>query len=97
MATLNQFSANPTTVPPGGASTVTITFNVTPPQSDLTADLTVYENGEQRGQVLGVVLQGQPGEPVPTVTLGATGSGWELRTTAGVLAALGNNQFSLTR
>lgn len=97
MATIQSVTASPNPAPAGQPSRIQVNFNLAAAVSDLTADVTVYENGAPRGSAAGVVLKGTPAETAPNVTVGSTGVGWEIRTSAGTLSALGGGAFNLTR
>lgn len=81
-------TANPSSVPPGGSSTITVGFAV---QAGEVNDVVLYQDGAERAR--GTVTFA--GEAVPVVSLGSTNTGWELRAPGGTLTALGNNTFRL--
>lgn len=95
MATLNALTEAPNPVPSGTTGTITVTFNTNPGTPDQTADISIYDNGTLVNSASAVVLKGVPAETTPTVALGSTNTGWELRTTSGVLTSLGSNTFSI--
>lgn len=96
MATLNTpLTVSPSPVPNGSVGTIVLTFTTNPGTPNLTANISVYDNGALIASAPAVVLNGVPAEATPTVTAGSTGTGWEIRTTAGVLASTGNNTFTI--
>ena len=95
MATLNPIQESPNPVPSGQVGTITLTFQTNPGTSDLTANISVFNGGTLVASAAAVTLKGTPGEATPVVTMGSTNNGWEIRTDQGILAALGNNQFSI--
>lgn len=97
MATLTSFVESPNPVPSGSTGNISLTFTTAPPQGNLTADISVFENGIFRGNATGVVLSGSVAEVTPDVQIGATNTGWEIRTTQGVLKRVSQNQFTISR
>ena len=96
MATLNPIQESPNPVPAGSSGTISLTFQTDPGTPDETADLTVYKDGVVQQTATGIVLKGRPAEATPVVQAGSSNVGWEIRTTQGALAPLGNNQFSIS-
>lgn len=97
MATLTAVNESPNPVPSGSTGNISLTFNTTPAQGNLTADITVYNNGVVAGGATGVVLNGSAAEPTPDVQVSSTNTGWEIRTSQGVLRRVGQNQFTIGR
>ncbi len=95
MATLNPIQESPNPVPSGSVGTITLTFTVNPGTPDLTANLNVYDNGVVIASSAAITLKGVPAEATPVVSMGSTNTGWEIRTSQGILASLGNNQFTI--
>lgn len=94
MAAVQSVTANPTSVPAGSSSTVTVAFTTNPGTPSRVAHVVVLLDGGQQGTA-DVTLQGVPAEATPVVQIGSTGTGWEVRTDAGSLTAQGGNRFSL--
>lgn len=94
MATLTSLTASSQTVP----STLTATFSVAGGTPAVTANVTVLLDGVVKGTASNIqVAPAVPGESTPVVSLGNTNSGWEIRTTAGVLRGGSvQNQFVLS-
>lgn len=97
MATLASFNESPNPVPAGSTGNINLTFNVSPAQGNLTADITVYNNGVVAGGATGINLNGTAAEPTPDTQIAATNTGWEIRTTQGVLRRVAQNQFTIGR
>lgn len=96
MATVNQFTATPNPAPSGQASRVTVTFNTAPAEADWATTITLtFANGTQA--TIPATLTGKPAESTPDVQVGATGVGWEIRTSLGILRRVSQNVFDLTR
>lgn len=96
MATLNPIQETPNPVPDGSTGTISLSFQTDPGTPDETADITIMLNGIVQQSASAVVLTGRSAEVTPVVQIGETGSGWEIRTDAGVLAAgEAPNQFTI--
>ena len=96
MATLNPIQETPNPVPSGQLGTITLTFTLDPGTPDLTANIGVYKDGTLVASSPSITLKGVPAETTPpTVTVGTTNVGYEIRVDHGVLASLGGNQFSI--
>jgi hypothetical protein len=96
MATLNPIVESPNPVPNGQLGAIVLTFTTDPGTPDLTANVSVYDNGTLIATAPPITLNGIPPEPTPTVSLGSTNSGWEIRADNGVLASTGNNTFTIS-
>lgn len=95
MATLNPITVNPSPVPSGQSGEIDLTFTTDPGTPDKVAAITITDNGSVIGSG-SVTLDGTPAEATPVVSVGNTGTGWEIQTDNGTLAALGGNKFSIT-
>lgn len=95
MATLNPITVTLNPVPSGQAGEIDVTFVTDPGTPDKVAAVTITDQGTVIGSG-SVTLNGTPAEPTPVVSVGNTGSGWEIQTDNGTLAALGDNKFSIS-
>lgn len=82
-------SVSPNPVPFGATATVTATFDLQP---GAVYEVKLFDGGVERAA--GTVTF--EGETAPTVNVGSTNQGWEVRTSGGTLTPLGNNQFRLS-
>jgi hypothetical protein len=80
MATLNPIQGAPNPVPNGQSTEVDLTFTLSSGTPDRVAAITITEDGTTVGSG-SVTFTGTPAEQAPTVSVGATGHGWELQVT----------------